>query len=111
MRLTLVNFVHCILSKRKVNPLLWERRKETTMNDKILQIIPAPADMWAVFEGTDADGEKYRNRNRVACLALVEGRDGSRDVAAMVHDEVGYFTTAGTFEDFSVIEFGEGASK
>ena len=81
------------------------------MNEKILQIIPAPADMWAVFEGTDADGEKYRYRNRVACLVLVEGRDGSRDVAAMVHDEVGYFTTAGSFEDFRTIEFGEGESK
>lgn len=35
------------------------RRKETTMNERILQITPAPADMWAVFEGSDADGGKY----------------------------------------------------
>lgn len=88
-----------------------QNRKETAMNETILQIIPAPADMWAVFEGTDIDGNSYRYRDRVACLALVERPDGTRPVAAMVHDEVGYFTTAGTFEDFSVIEFGEGASK
>jgi hypothetical protein len=49
------------------------------MNEKILQIIPAPADMWAVFEGTDADGENYRYRNRVACLALIEEQDGTRE--------------------------------
>ncbi len=81
------------------------------MNEKILQIIPAPADMWAVFEGIDADDNGYRYRERVACLALIEWQDGTREAAAMVCDEAGYLNTAGGFEDFSTIEFGEGGSK
>lgn len=81
------------------------------MNEKILQIIPAPADMWAVFEGTDADGNGYRYRERVACLALTEWQDGAREAAAIVCDEAGYLSPAGSFEDFRTIDFGEGKSK
>lgn len=81
------------------------------MNETILQIIPAPADMWVVFEGTDIDGNSYRYRDRVACLALIEGQDGNRNVVAMVHEDLGYLATAGTFNDFSAIEFGDGKSK
>lgn len=51
------------------------------MHDKILQIIPAPADMWAILEGNDPDGHAYRTRERVVCLALIEGRDGTTDVS------------------------------
>ena len=43
------------------------------MSDKILQIIPAPADMRAIFK----DGETGLSRaDRVAGLALMEGQDG-----------------------------------
>jgi len=77
------------------------------MHDKILQIIPAPADMWAILEGNDPDGHAYRTRERVVCLALIEGRDGTTDVSAMVHDECGYLSPAGAFDDFSGIEYGE----
>ena len=42
------------------------------MNDKIKQIIPAPTDMWAVYES---------HASRVVCLALME--DGE-DVRAML---------------------------
>ena len=45
------------------------------MNDKIIQIIPAPANMLYAFE----DGKTYP----VACLALVELSNGDREVHAM----------------------------
>lgn len=77
------------------------------MHDKILQIIPAPADMWAILEGNDPDGHAYRTRERVVCLALIEGRDGTTDVSAMVHDECGYLSPAGALDHFSGIEYGE----
>lgn len=41
------------------------------MEDKIIQIIPAPADMWAVHRGND-QGEDYESWSRIVCLALVE---------------------------------------
>ncbi|MGM9600015.1 MAG: hypothetical protein ACI3W5_00340 [Faecousia sp.] len=44
------------------------------MNEKIIQIIPAPANLVYGFDG----GETYP----VICLALVECGDGSRDVRA-----------------------------
>lgn len=37
--------------------------------------------------------------------------DCNRNVVAMVHEDLGYLATAGTFNDFSAIEFGEGKSK
>lgn len=43
--------------------------------DKIIQIIPAPANMLYAFE----DGKTYP----VACLALVELSNGDREVHAM----------------------------
>lgn len=81
-RLLVVFGVVCVyvFCNRKTPPC----RKETAMNEKILQIIPAPADMWAVFEGTDADGNGYRYRERVACLALTEWQDGAREAAEPV---------------------------
>ena len=50
------------------------------MNDKIIQIIPAPANMCYAFE----DGKTYP----VACLALVELSNGDREVHAMLFSTV-----------------------
>lgn len=47
------------------------------MEDKIIQIIPAPADMWTVHRGTD-QGEEYECWCRIVCLALVEDVDDDR---------------------------------
>lgn len=44
------------------------------MNEKIIQIIPAPANLVYGFDGGEA--------HPVICLALVERGDGSRDVRA-----------------------------
>lgn len=53
------------------------------MEDKIIQIIPAPADMWAVHRGTD-QGEDYECWSRIVCLALVENPEcGYRYVRPM----------------------------
>lgn len=74
------------------------------MNEKILQIIPAPADMWATYE--DEQTGKI-SRDRVVCLALVEWADGTRSVEAMVHGELGCFYPTGNFYDVLGIEYGE----
>lgn len=48
------------------------------MERKILQIVPAPADMWV--KCGDSNDTFY---TRVVCLALVEDEDGFRDVQLM----------------------------
>jgi len=47
-------------------------------SSKILQIIPAPSDMWV----QNRDGDEYYY-TRVVCLALVEWPDGDRTVEIM----------------------------
>lgn len=49
--------------------------------EKIIQIIPAPANMWAKHTGVDG-GRKYACLSRVVCLALTEDAD-SRYVRPM----------------------------
>lgn len=66
------------------------------MNDKIKQIIPAPADMWAVYEC---------HASRVVCLALME--DGE-DVRAMIDmGEAGSMEFADSLERFIGFTYGE----
>lgn len=45
------------------------------MNDKIIQIIPAPADLLAVYENDD---KETSCTGRLAALALMESADGFR---------------------------------
>lgn len=74
------------------------------MSDKILQIIPAPADMRAIFK----DGETGLIRaDRVACLALMEGQDGCTSVEAVVQDVSGFLEPAIRFECFMGLRYGE----
>ena len=73
------------------------------MNEKILQIIPAPADMWATYE--DENGEA--KRDRVACLALIESEDGFRDIYPMVQIDPGCFDPVTDVSNFVGIEYGE----
>lgn len=57
------------------------------MQDKIIQIIPAPADMWSVHRGTD-QGEEYEGWCRIVCMALVEDPEsGYRCVRPMTMTE------------------------
>lgn len=52
------------------------------MDEKIIQIIPAPANMAVVWR----DSDEQRNA-KVVCLALVEDKDGARAVKPMItHD-------------------------
>lgn len=51
-----------------------DKKGENNMNEKILQIIPAPANLLYGFDGGEAQP--------VICLALVECGDGSREVRA-----------------------------
>lgn len=52
------------------------------MADKIIQIIPAPPDMWAIWEPTEK-GEKTEY-SPVVCLALHQGEEGGTWVTPMV---------------------------
>lgn len=49
------------------------------MDEKIIQISPAPANMAVVWR----DSDEQRNA-KVVCLALVEDKDGARSVKPMV---------------------------
>ena len=74
------------------------------MNEKILQIIPAPADMWATYE--DEQTGKI-SRDRVACLALIGSEDGFRDIYPMVQIDPGCFDPVTDVSNFVGIEYGE----
>ena len=45
------------------------------MEEKIIQIIPAPANLMYSYGGEDA--------NHVVCLALVESEDGDREICLL----------------------------
>jgi len=49
------------------------------MDYKIVQIIPAPSNMYALYEAKTIDQIK----NKVVCLALIEYDDGEREVIPM----------------------------
>lgn len=51
------------------------------MPSKIIQIIPAPPNMWARWEPTE-EGEQEEH-SPIVCLALMEDEDGFRWVAPM----------------------------
>lgn len=60
------------------------------MHDKILQIIPAPADMWVDFWNPSIEPDApARAHERAICLALMEDRSGNRSVVAMVDGFLG----------------------
>lgn len=51
------------------------------MPDKIIQIIPAPPNMWAVWKPTEnIEKEEY---SPIVCLALMEDEDGGTWVTPM----------------------------
>lgn len=72
------------------------------MHDKILQIIPAPADMWAIYENRKTGAF---SRKRVPCLALKADRDGRTYVEAL-HSVLSYFWSASDRADFYGFEYG-----
>ncbi len=72
------------------------------MNDKIIQIIPAPT--W--LRGKFKDKEISETRP-VVCLALVEDKNGDRDVRLMDVDEMGYVDFFDSYGNFAGIEIKE----
>lgn len=75
---------------------------------KIIQIIPAPANMLAHYKATNAKPGEWRQVNGqpvaanmpIACLALIELASGDREVRAMTSCNEGYFELADEREDF-----------
>ena len=68
--------------------------------EKIVQIIPAPNNLYARYKETD--GEQFLDK--VVCLALIEDEDGYRYVAPMiVMDES--ITDVGGISNFQDIVF------
>ena len=68
------------------------------MCEKIIQIIPAPTDMWAVYAKEENEPLSEGGVCRVACLALME--DG-QTVRAMVADGDGIIDFADCSENFA----------
>lgn len=71
-------------------------------SDKIIQVIPAPADMWARFK---ADGNNGGGACRVVCLALVEDGSGCRDVRPMIADGDGVIEFVDAYSNFDGLEW------
>lgn len=71
------------------------------MNSKILQIIPAPPNMWARWEPEEGEEAEY---SPVVCLALVE-EDGATCVAPMVAFGDGTIERPTDFSNFGEFEF------
>ena len=71
------------------------------MNSKILQIIPAPPNMWARWEPEEGEEAEY---SPVVCLALVE-EDGATCVAPMVAFGNGTIESPMDFSNFGEFEF------
>lgn len=67
------------------------------MNDKIKQIIPAPANMWAVYDGSNA---------RVVCLALME--DGETIRAMVDMGDCGTMDFADSLSSFAGFSYDSG---
>lgn len=74
------------------------------MHDKILQIIPAPADMWAIFRDKETG---LVMDDRVVCLALIKGADGGTSVEAMVQNLGESIIFARDFTHFTGFHYGE----
>ena len=68
------------------------------MSEKIIQIIPAPSDMWAVYAKEENEPLSEGSMYRVACLALME--DGET-VRAMVADGDGIIDFADCADNFA----------
>ena len=75
------------------------------MNEKIIQIIPAPSDMWAVYAKEENEPVSEGGMYRVACLALME--DGET-VRAMVADGDGIIDFADGPDNFAGFTFDNG---
>lgn len=73
------------------------------MYEEIIQIIPSPADMRAVF-ATDVPGEYFSAP--VVCLALKEDREGIRFVVPMVYNGRGGFCDVNSTGNFEWLEVG-----
>lgn len=75
--------------------------------DKIIQIISPPADMWAWYRD---ECTKYVFSRRVVCMALVENRRGGRRVIPMdigLQDDAASFTGESNFIGFSFMHMEE----
>ena len=60
------------------------------VNDKIIQIIPAPADLYSVYhlDGVDC-------KQSIVCIALIEDEYGEREVKLMAMDTFGQIELIG----------------
>lgn len=68
------------------------------MPSKIIQIIPAPPNMWARWKPTEK-GEK-EEYSPIACLALMEDKDGGTWVTPMSICEDGEIGDVADFSNF-----------
>lgn len=72
------------------------------MHSKIIQIIPAPPNMWARWEPDDGEELEY---SPVVCLALMQEKDGGTYVTPMVAFLDGDILNPLDFSNFGGIEF------
>lgn len=75
------------------------------MNDKIIQIIPAPSNMWAKWEPVDG---KEEEPSPIVCLALMENECGFTYVTPMTCFESAEIENVTDFDNFGGIVFSKG---
>lgn len=79
------------------------------MADRIIQIIPAPPDMWARW----SPGECCENNSfsRIVCLALKEHEDGTDVVPMVIIEDDGEIMDVFDFSNFGGIVFAKDPHK
>lgn len=75
-------------------------------NDKILQIIPAPANMFARHAG-EYEGEPYESFSPIVCLALVDAGNYRYVEPMILMEGEASIDEASSFSDFDGIVFKE----
>lgn len=73
------------------------------MAEKIIQIIPAPPNMWAKWEPFEVGGEV--EFGRIVCLALVEDNDGQRVSPMVLLEDEASIQEVFDFSNFGGIVF------
>lgn len=53
------------------------------MDYKIVQILPAIKEMYAIYKDQMVEGEAIEVKNRIVCLALIKYGDGETEVVPM----------------------------
>lgn len=73
------------------------------MKKEIVQIIPAPSDLFIRYKGIDGEPDSL---NKCLCLALTEDAEGSRGIRPVDIDEDGWIDFPDTVKNYGGVVWG-----